>query len=201
MQTHIVTEKHYTGYQYSMPFVLLYAVSSVLHITLLMLLWSLVALIQSSALLSCPRKLLLSALWYADICLSFSACLLNVFIHCIDCFLDSAITNQTQVIWCDWEICWHLCGTALKKSTLKPFPALCAHPSEFFGPILHRACDSLSCGNLLANTAWNLWKFTWKFLHCLFTHFLVNTLNKIITHYRQPVTSLFIVNVCFPIFE
>jgi hypothetical protein len=34
-----------------------------------------------------------------------------------------------------------------------------------------------------------------------FTNFLVNTLNKLITHYRWPTALLFIVNICWPIFE
>jgi hypothetical protein len=43
-----------------------------------------------------------------------------------------------------------------------------------------------------------------KVLNCevlSFTNFLVNTLNKIITHYRWPTTSLFIMNICSPMFE
>jgi hypothetical protein len=46
-----------------------------------------------------------------------------------------------------------------------------------------------------------VWKFTQKFRNCeasSFTNFLVNTLNKIITHYRWSTTSLFIVNICLP---
>jgi hypothetical protein len=44
-----------------------------------------------------------------------------------------------------------------------------------------------------------LWKFTRKFWNCeapSFTIFLVHTLNKIITHYRWPTTSLIIMNIC-----
>jgi hypothetical protein len=46
-----------------------------------------------------------------------------------------------------------------------------------------------------------LWKFTRTFWNCeapSFTNFLISTLNKIITHYRWPTTSLFIVNICSP---
>jgi hypothetical protein len=49
-----------------------------------------------------------------------------------------------------------------------------------------------------------LWKFTRKFWNCEVpssTNSLVNTFNKIITNYRWLTTSLFIVNICSPIFE
>jgi hypothetical protein len=41
----------------------------------------------------------------------------------------------------------------------------------------------------------------WNWEAPSFTNFLVNTSNKIMTHYRWPTTSLFIVNACSPIFE
>jgi hypothetical protein len=46
-----------------------------------------------------------------------------------------------------------------------------------------------------------LWKFTQKFWNCevpSFTNFFVSTLNNVITHYRWPTTSLFIINICSP---
>jgi hypothetical protein len=66
MRTHIVMEKHYTGYRHFTPYVLNgwhYAVSLVFCNTLLNSLWSLVARIPPAALLSCPREQLPSAFW------------------------------------------------------------------------------------------------------------------------------------------
>jgi hypothetical protein len=82
--------------------------------------------------------------------------------------------------------------------------AFCVHLWSFSEHILQKSCDSLSCDNLVHKRAWNLWKFTQKFWNYevpSFTNFLVNTLNKNITYYRWPTTSLFITNICSPIFE
>jgi hypothetical protein len=76
---------------------------------------------------------------------------------------------------CDWEIHCHHCGITLKKSKLKPSSAFCVHPWVFSESILHKTCDSLACDNLVEN--------------------------KIITHYRCPTTSLFIMNIYSSIFE
>jgi hypothetical protein len=60
-----------------------------------------------------------------------------------------------------------------------------------------------NCDNLVENSAWNLWKFIWKFWNCKalsFTNFLVNTLDKIVTPYRWSATSLFFVYICSPLF-
>jgi hypothetical protein len=49
-----------------------------------------------------------------------------------------------------------------------------------------------NCDNLVENSAWNLWKLTWKFWNrevLSFTNFLVNTLKKI-THHRWSATLL-----------
>jgi hypothetical protein len=62
-----------------------------------------------------------------------------------------------------------------------------AHLWAFWETILHKTCDSLACNNLIGNSAWNLWKFMWKFWNCeapSFTDFFINTLNKI-THSLQ----------------
>jgi hypothetical protein len=65
MRTHFVMEKHYTRCQHSTPFVLFGPMQFFLVFsnTLVNLLWSLVAWIPPSELLSCPRKQLSSALW------------------------------------------------------------------------------------------------------------------------------------------
>jgi hypothetical protein len=45
------------------------------------------------------------------------------------------------------------------------------------------------CDNVIEKGAWNFWKFTRKFWNCessYLTIFLVNNLNKIITHCRWP---------------
>jgi hypothetical protein len=90
-----------------------------------------------------------------------------------------------------------------KNSMRKPFYAFCACLWVFLEPILWKTCDNLACGNIIQNTAWNLWKFTWKFRNCdvlSYTNFLVHILNKNISHYKWPTISLFIVNICSPIF-
>jgi hypothetical protein len=54
---------------------------------------------------------------------------------------------------------------------------------------LRKTCYSLVCDNRAQYSAWNFWKFTWNFWNCeapSFTNFVVNILNKIITHYRRP---------------
>jgi hypothetical protein len=109
-----------------------------------------------------------------------------------------------HLLQCDWEIHCHLSSIVLKGSQAKPFSAFCAHLWAFLEPILHRTCDSLACENFIKNSDRNLWKFTRKFWNCeapTFTNFLVNTLIKIMTHYRWPTTSFFIVNTGLPIFE
>jgi hypothetical protein len=90
--------------------------------TLLTLLWSLVAWIPHIALLSCPRKQLLSDSWQADnICLNF----FGLFGKCV--CVSSALTalwfqyskmkprfHHPLLICCDWELHCHLCGITLK---------------------------------------------------------------------------------------
>jgi hypothetical protein len=67
--------------------------------TLLTLLRSLIAWIPSSALLSCPRKQLLSAFWQAvNVCLKFFGLLGEcVCIHWFDWSLVSTFKNKTQI--------------------------------------------------------------------------------------------------------
>jgi hypothetical protein len=98
--------------------------------------------------------------------------------------------------WCDWEIHRHLCDITLRSQSWSN--SLC-----FMRTLEHfwRTHLAQNCGNLVENSAWNLWKFTRKFWNCeasSFTNFLVNTLNKIINQYRWLTTSLFIVNICLP---
>jgi hypothetical protein len=85
-------------------------------------LWSLVAWIPPSALLSYPRKQLPSAFWQAD-----SVCLncFGLFCECV-CASTALSTLWFQhseikprfchllLIWCDWEILCRLCGIAQK---------------------------------------------------------------------------------------
>jgi hypothetical protein len=70
---HTVMKEHYTVCQHSMPFVLNGPTQFflVFRSTLPTLLWSLVAWIPPSALLSYPRKQVQSAFWQADISLNF----------------------------------------------------------------------------------------------------------------------------------
>jgi hypothetical protein len=125
----------------------------------------------------------------ADVCLNFLACLANV---CAFTALTAALFRHSQIkarfyhllfIWRDWEIHRHLCCIALKKSKLKRFSAFCSHPWAFLELVIAQP----NCDTLVENTASNLWNLTWKFLNCeaqSLINFLVNTLNKIITHYR-----------------
>jgi hypothetical protein len=90
----------------------------------------------------------------------------------------------------DWEIHCRLCGIALKT---KPFSAFCVYPLTFFVTAWPK------CNSLIQNSEWNLWKFTRKLSNCeapSLTNFLVDTLNKIITHYRW-LTTLLIMNILF----
>jgi hypothetical protein len=65
---------------------------------ILLTLWSCVALIPPSALLSCPGKQLLSAFWQVDVlCLNFFGLFWwHMCIHFFHCSLVSAVTNDTQ---------------------------------------------------------------------------------------------------------
>jgi hypothetical protein len=118
-----------------------------------------------------------------------------VCIHCFDSSLVSTFTNETQVSSPVTRTVWlrntstSLWDHSKKSSKPKPFFAFCTHPRVFSEPILLKTCDSLACDNLTEKNSWNLWKFTSKFWKCeapSFTNFLVNTLNKIVTHYRRP---------------
>jgi hypothetical protein len=79
----------------------------------------------------------------------------------------------------------------LWKSKLKPFLRFVCTGEHFLNPSCAKLVIAYSnFYNLVENSAWNLLKFTWKFWNCeapSFTKFLVNTLNKMITHYRWPV--------------
>jgi hypothetical protein len=103
IRTRIFRKEHYeyTVCQHSTPFVLNGSTQFFLVFsnTLLTLLWSLVAWIPPSALLSCPRKQLPSIFWQVDnVCLNFFGLFGEcVCIHCFDCSLASILTNETQV--------------------------------------------------------------------------------------------------------
>jgi hypothetical protein len=129
-----------------------------------------------------------------------------VCIYC-DCSLVSTYTLKPRFhhllfVLRDWEIHHHLCGAAVNKSKPKQFSAFCARPWAFSEPILRRLARAYpNYDDLVENSTWNLWKFTRKFWNCVassFTIIFVKTLDKIITHYRWPTTSLFIVNICSP---
>jgi hypothetical protein len=175
----------------------------VLRNTLLMLLWSLVAWIPPSALLPCPRKQLPSALWrrlFKLFRLVWWMC--NASTALTDLWFQHSQMkprfHHLLLLQCDWEIHRHVCGIVKKKSKPKLFSAFCAHPWAFSEPFLRKTCNNLAWDNIIENSTWNLWKFTRKFCNY---EALSLILNKITTHYRWPTTSLFIVNICSPIFE
>jgi hypothetical protein len=160
----IVMEKHYTGCQYSSPFVQNgwpCAVFLVFPNTLLMLLWSRVAWIPPSAHLSSPRKQLSSAFCQADIvCLNFFSLFGDcVCIHCFDYTLISTFTNETQVSSAVTRIMWLRNSSpslwyCYKKSKQKPFSAFYVHLWGFWNP----SCVKLviaypNCDNLVENSA------------------------------------------------
>jgi hypothetical protein len=126
-----------------------YWIFLVFHITLLTLLWSLVAWIPPSTLLYCTRKPVAIS-FLADVSLNFFG-LFSECLHpcCFDCFLVLTLTNETQVsspvthmMWLRNSLpsLWY-CS---KNSKLKPFSTFCVHPWAFLGPILCKTCDSLT---------------------------------------------------------
>jgi hypothetical protein len=146
-----------------------------------------------------------SAFWEADVCLKiFGLFIVWMCVHPLLwlLFLVSTFTNETQVsspVTCTMWLrnsspsLWYRSGKD-KRRTREHFRI----PSCAELMVAYPNCD-----NVVENSAWNLWKFTWKFWNCeapSSRNFLVNILNKIITRYRCPTTSLFIVNICSHIF-
>jgi hypothetical protein len=151
----------------------------------LLTLWSPVAWIPPSALLSCPRKQLPSAFWHT--------CLVNV---CVSTALTAVWFNihkwNPGFITCDPEIHCHLCGVTLKTSKPKQFSTICVHLLAFSEPILCKTCGRLP--------------YLWQSLReqCLkfveishescevpsFHIYLINALNKIVRHSLQMASHM-----------
>jgi hypothetical protein len=80
------------------------------------------------------------------------------------------------------------CGIALKKPQSQSYSLHIVCTREHFWTHLGQPCDD-RLAQLWSpqSTVHTMWKFKWKFWNCevpSFTNFLVNTLNKIITHRR-----------------
>jgi hypothetical protein len=119
-----------------------------------------------------------------------------VCIHSFDCSLVSTFTNKTQVsssVICMMWLRNSLPSLWYHSKNDKAEAILCAsHTCDHFR---NSSCTKFvmiaysNCANLIENSESDLWKFTQKFWNCQalsVTNFLVNTLNKIITHYRWP---------------
>jgi hypothetical protein len=123
------------------------------HNTLVTLLWSLVAWLPPSALLSCPRKQFTSAFWQTTFVWTFWSFSFGFFgacvcIHCYDCFLVWAFTNETQVSSPVTHMMrlrnllpslWYHC----KKWKPKAVSAIYTHTWAFLESMLRKTCDSL----------------------------------------------------------
>jgi hypothetical protein len=142
----------------------------------------------------------------------FGFCAECVCIDCFDCSLVSTIISETQVssfvthtmrLKNSSSSVWYRCKKVKAEAILC---SLCAPVSICWNTSCSELVIALpNYDDLVENSAWNLWKFARILSNCeappSFTHFLVNILNKIISHYRWLATSLFIVNICSRIFE
>jgi hypothetical protein len=135
----------------------------------------------------------------ADVCLEiyglFSEC---VCIHCFEGFRFHHLQIKPRfqhllLVRCNWETRCRQHGIAIK---IKAKAILCIlwAPVSNFEPVLSRTCDAYLTDNLVENSAYNLWKFTRHIWNCEASSFanMVDTLNKIITHYVRQRLS-----VCF----
>jgi hypothetical protein len=170
-------------------------------------------MIPPSALLSFHRKQLQSAFWQADnVCLKFfrlfGEC---VCIHCGDCSVVSAFRNETQVSSSVTRTTWLRNSSPSlwyhsKISKAEGSHSLCSvrtcehfrNPSCAKLVVAYRNCD-----NLVENSAWNLWKFTRKFWNRETQSFTIffQHLKQDHPSLQMMTISLFIVNICSPIFE
>jgi hypothetical protein len=137
------------------------------------------------------------------------ACLMNV---CASIALTALWFQHSQIksrfhhhlpIWCDWEILHHLCGITLKNVKAEVILCILCTPMIIFGTYFVQNLWRPSPTVIISWSAWNLCKFTQRFRNCealSYTNFLVNTLNRIITHNRCLTTSLSILNIYSPFF-
>jgi hypothetical protein len=106
------------------------------------------------------------------------------------------VSNALIVLWfhhllllrSDWEIHRDLFSTALKSHS-RSHSLHFVHTRDNFRKQSYAklVIAKTNCDNLVEKSAWNIRKFTRKLWNCeapSFTNSLVNTLNKIITHYR-----------------
>jgi hypothetical protein len=85
------------------------------------------------------------------------------YIHCSNCSLVLIFTNEIQISSPVTDNMWlrHSSPSlwnCSKKSKQKLVSAFCVHPWAFS----ELAIAYPNCDNLVENSGWNLWKFTWK---------------------------------------
>jgi hypothetical protein len=111
-----------------------------------------------------------------------------------------------KIAWCSMWLCVQV-GAGISINVEKPKPLsvfLCAPMGIFWTHLVQNLIAYSNSGDLVESSTWNLWKFAWKLWNYetpSFTNLFGNALKNIITHYKWLTTSLFIVNICLPIFE